>query len=122
MLYAIDSDTVIKAIPHIRDFERWRKGLTGAEYQAISDELYSRINGTEVQTSSWIPGADWRGTVFQPIYERACHQDEGAAARFFGLIVWDTFLRHPEWWSFGRYEKDGTPIEGMTYFKIDAPR
>jgi hypothetical protein len=122
MLYAIESDTKISTIPHNRDFQRWRQGITDPEYEAIVDELNSRIEGTEVQTSSWIPGAEWGGTVFDPIYTRACNLDERAAAKFFGLVVWDTFMRHGDWWAFGRYEKDGTPIEGLTYFKIDPPR
>jgi hypothetical protein len=122
MLYALDSGTQITAIPHVTDFRRWRRGLTNAEYDAIADELHSRIDGTEVQTSSWIPGADWSDTVFNPIYERACNRDPRAAAKFFGLIVWDTFMRHPDWWAFGRYEKDGVPIEGLTYFKINPPQ
>jgi len=75
-----------------------------------------------VQTSSWIHGADCNGTVFNPIYTRACNGDERAAAKGFGLIVWDTFLRRDDGWAFGRYEKDGAPIEGLTYFKIDPPR
>jgi hypothetical protein len=122
VLYAIDSETQITTIPHAQDFQRWRAGLADSEYDAILAELNSRIDGTEVQTSSWIPGADWSGTVFDPIYSRGCNLDERAAAKFFGLIVWDAFLRHDSWWAFGRYEKDGTPIEGLTYFKIDPPR
>jgi hypothetical protein len=123
MLYSIDSASEINSIPRsrLRDFEIWRGRLTDDEYRAILDELHRRIEGTEVQTSSWIPGADWSGTVFHPIYEKACLEDEDAAAKFFGLIVWDAFMRHPDWWSFGRYEKDGIPIQGMTYFKIDSP-
>jgi hypothetical protein len=124
MLYSFDSESEITTIPRsrLRDYELWRGRLTGEEYQAILDELDCRIEGAEVQTSSWIPGSDWSGTVFHPIYERACFGDESAAAKFFGLIVWDVFLRHSEWWSFGRYEKDGIPIQGLTYFKIGSPR
>jgi hypothetical protein len=121
MLYAIDSETEITSIPHQTDFKRWRKGLSDEEYEAIIDELNSRIEGTEVQTSSWIPGRNWAETVFHPIYETACSEDQVAAAKFFGLIVWDAFLRHDDWWAFGRYEKDGVPITGLTYFKIDPP-
>jgi hypothetical protein len=73
-----------------------------------------------VDTSSWIPGADWTGTVFQPIYE-ACGEDENAAALFFGLLVWQVVMDREDCWSFGRYEKEGIPIRGMTYFRIDCP-
>jgi hypothetical protein len=122
MLYAIDSESEITSIPHRNDYERWRRRLSHEDYEAIVDELNSRIEGTEIQTSSWIPGRNWAGTVFNPIYENACAQDEVSAAKFFGLIVWETFMRHSDWWSFGRYEKDGIPITGLTYFKIARPK
>jgi hypothetical protein len=122
MLYSIDSESEVTTVPHYHDFVRWRKGLTDNEYEMIVRELNTRIDGTEIQTSSWIPGCDWSDTVFHPIYETACSEDEVAAAKFFGLIVWDAFLRHPAWWAFGRYEKDGIPITGLTYFKIKPPR
>lgn len=121
MLYSIENDCFVRDFPHKKDYARWRARLSDAEYRAIVDALGERIEGTEIQTSSWIPGADWSGTVFQPIYENACSEDERAAARFFGLLVWEVFLNHPDTWSFGRYEKDGIPIEGLTYFKIRKP-
>lgn len=121
MLYSIDSDDYISSIPHRRDYDRWRRGITDAEYQAIYDELNSRISGSEIETSSWIPGSDWTGTVFQPIYEKACQYDEGAAAKFFGLILWRVVMEHEEVWAFGRYKLGDIPIEGLTYFRIDRP-
>ena len=122
MLYSIDSGSYITSVPHKKDFERWRSRLADSEYRAIATELNSRIEGTEIQTSSWIPGSDWSGTVFDPIYSRACQQDEQASAKFFGLILWQVIMEHTDTWAFGRYEKDGIPIEGLTYFKIDPPK
>uniref|UniRef100_Q3ASP9 Uncharacterized protein n=1 Tax=Chlorobium chlorochromatii (strain CaD3) TaxID=340177 RepID=Q3ASP9_CHLCH len=119
MLYSIESNSQITHIPHHKDFTSWRKRLSDDEYQAIVDDLNSRIDGTEIQTSSWMPGSDWRGTVFQPIYEKACRYSKESSAKFFGLIVWKVFMDRPEWWAFGRYEKDGIQISGITYFKID---
>ncbi len=118
MLYSIDSDVSIKDIPHRRDYDIWRSRITKQEYDAIFNELNRRIETNEVHTSSWIPGADWSGTVFQPIYEKACRRNVDAAAKFFGLILWEVMMHRPEKWSFGRYEKDGVPIEGLTYFRI----
>lgn len=65
-------------------------------------------------------GKDWGGTVFDPIYSKACNNDNSEAAQFFGLLLWETFLTHPECWAFGHYELDGVPIHGLTYFKVDA--
>lgn len=121
MLFSIESNSEITTIPHRRDYDRWRSRLTEEEYGAVFDEINHLIEGTEVQTTSWMPGSDWRGTVYQKIYEIACEEDEVASALFFGLIVWDAFMRHPDWWSMGRYEKDGVPIQGLTYFRIDPP-
>jgi hypothetical protein len=59
--------------------------------------------------------------VFQPIYEKACRRDVDAAARFFGLLVWEVVRDDDRVWSFGRYEKDGIPIEGLTYFRLSKP-
>jgi hypothetical protein len=70
MLYSLDSsgpDQKVTSIPHQNDFDTWRGRLTDEEYQAIYDNLHARISESEIETSSWIPGSDWTGTVFQPI-------------------------------------------------------
>ena len=122
MLFSLDSDTPIARIPHADAYRIYRDRLTGAQYQAITDHLNERIDGGEVHTSSWLPGSDWTGTVFQPIYDDACRRDQQAAARCFGLILWDVMMQRPEAWAFGRYEANGAPIEGLTYFRIADPR
>jgi hypothetical protein len=41
---------------------------------------------------------------------------------FFGLIVFNLLMnRQDKVWGFGRFEKDGKPIESMTYFVLDNP-
>ncbi len=121
MLYSLDSQRYICDIPHKEDYDTWRARLSDDECDAIMCELESRIGGDEIVTSSWIPGADWTGSVFQPIYDKACLKNFDASARFFGLLVWETVLNDKNVWSFGRYEKDGVPIEGLTYFKLSNP-
>ena len=106
-------------IPHSAQYEIWKARLTEDEFKAIVDQLNSQIDGEEVRTSSWMPGSDWSNTVFQPIYDRACGQHHGEAAKCFGLILWEVMtMRRGEAWSFGRYEKDGIPIEGLSYFRL----
>lgn len=121
MLYSIEADTYIESIPHKADYDRWRRGISDADYQAIYDFLDQRISGSEIETSSWIPGSDWSGTVFDPIYTDACEYDDNAAAKFFGLILWHVVMEHDETWAFGRYKLGDVPIEGLTYFRIDGP-
>lgn len=119
MLYSVVSQKRVLNIPYPKDYKRWRAKLPDNDYEAIIAELTQRIDGTEIQTSSWMPGKDWSGTVFDPIYSKACNNDYSEAAQFFGLLLWETFLNHPECWAFGRYELDGVPIQGLTYFKVD---
>ncbi|MEE9555404.1 MAG: hypothetical protein V3W18_14040 [candidate division Zixibacteria bacterium] len=120
MLYSIDKEQLINYIPHQREYEIWRSRLSDEEYQAIVNELNNRIANDDIHTAGWIPGSDWTDTVFQPIYEKACLLDEEAAGKCFGLILWIVMMEHPDAWSFGRYEKDGIPIESLTYFKVDV--
>ena len=120
MLISMDSGKLVTRIPHRAEYEAWISRLSEQELDAIRQELNSRIAGGEVHTSSWIPGGDWTGTVFQPIYEKACRRDPDAAGRCFGLILWVVMMDHPDKWGYGRYEKDGVPIEGLTYFRLDG--
>ena len=120
MLFDIDKGQKIKSIPHRDEYKTWKNRLTTKEFWAIFDELDSRVSADEVHTSSWMPGRDWRGTVFQPIYDRACGQHERSAAKCFGLILWEVMMKRSEAWSFGKFEKDGIQIEGTTYFRVPA--
>ena len=108
----------ITTIPHLTAYRAWCSKLSGAELQVIKDELDSRIKGSEIETSSWMPGSNWTGTVFDPIYVKACSLNEEAAAKMFGLILWEVVMNRPEQWACGRYQKDGIDIRGMTYFWV----
>ena len=118
MLYNVDGQ-LIKDIPHHEDYKRWRSRLSDSEYEAIVRTLNDRIDGDKVHTAGWIPGSDWEGTPFYPIYEKACLKDEVAAGFCFGLIMWVVMMERPDAWSFGRYEIDGLPIQSLTYFKVE---
>lgn len=123
MLYSVD-DKRMDYVPRGRRkaFDYWRSRMTPNDFEAICAALEVRFNTDEVHTSSWIPGSDWTGTPYQPIYEDACGRDPEAAAKFFGLIVWYVAAtRHPGIWGFGHFEKDGVSIQGMTYFRRNAP-
>ena len=123
MLYSIPELKCIHDLPHRSDYDHWSAQLNHIDpqaFQRICDELDRRFDARDVDTSSWIPGADWTGTIFDPIY-RACEQDEVSAGLFFGLIVWQVVMDREDCWSFGRYEKGGVPIRGMTYFRITCP-
>lgn len=118
MLVDLMTGTPVTRIPYAADYQIYMSRMTPAEIGAIRNALNAKINGTEIQTSSWMPGADWTGTPYQPIYEKAARYNEELAAKCFGLIVWDVFMRRPERWTSGRFEKDGEPIGGRTYFRV----
>lgn len=123
MLFSIPDIKRIDHIPHAAEYRAWRTALDGVDpgaYSRIHNELNSRFDTRQVDTSSWIPGSDWTGTVWQPIYY-ACGEDAVTAGLFFGLLVWQIVMDREDCWSFGRYEKEGIPIRGMTYFRIDCP-
>ena len=120
MLWSPDSKKYIRDIPHQSFYDTCKKRLTTHEYQAAYDALSARVASDQILTSSWIPGHDWTGTPYQPIYEIACQKNEDAAARFFGLVLWHVLLDRSDAWAFGRYEKNNMPIAGMTYFRLDS--
>ena len=122
MLYSPDSQKYINHIPHQKEFDAWTKRLDQSELDAIVDELTKKIDGDEIHTAGWLPGSDWTGTVFAPIYDKACKSDFESAAKCFGIFVWKIIMeRQNDVWAFGKYEKEGVPIESMTYFKINKP-
>ncbi len=123
MLYTVPDMKRIEGVPHGAEYRAWRAALDRIDsraYHRIHAELDSRFDEREVDTSSWIPGSDWTGTVWEPIYH-ACGEDPVGAGLFFGLLVWQVVMDREDCWSFGRYEKEGIPIRGMTYFRIDCP-
>lgn len=108
----------ITKIPYAADYRRYMAALSKQEIIDIKAALNAQIDGTQIQTSSWMPGSNWSHTAYQPIYEKAARRDEAIAARCFGLMVWEVFMERPERWTSGRFERDGEPIKGRTYFRV----
>jgi hypothetical protein len=117
MIVNFETMSPISTVPHRKDFDFWRSKLTQIEIAEIKAAINATIHGTEIQTSSWMPGSDWSDTAYQPIYEKAANYSQRNAALCFGLFVWEVFMERPETWFTGRFEKDGEPIGGMTYFQ-----
>lgn len=118
MLFAPDRDEQITHLPHERKFRVWTSRLSPADMRPIKRAINCRANREDVLTSSWIPGHNWSGTPFLPIWDKAYLRNVDAAAKCFGLILWQVMMEHPDAWSFGRYSRGNVPIEGMTYFRI----
>jgi hypothetical protein len=90
--------------------------------------MVARINelidasGAEIATAGWLPGSDWTGTPFEPIYTVAARNDFERSALFFGQLVWYVVMMRPEPWGSGRYQVDGRDIGSRTYFRLSLPR
>ncbi len=122
MLYTINDNgelNQINYVPHSEEYNLWRSRLTDDEYNAIINTLNNRIDGSQIETAGWIPGNNWKGTVYEPIYTKACNYDEEQSGLCFGLFVWVVFLNREDAWSFGRYEVNNIPIRSLTYFRIE---
>ena len=121
MLYSVDSGKVIDQIPYRQDYNRWRGRLSDEEFENIMTELNRTIDSDTIHTSSWIPGSNWEGTVYDPIYKKACLRNVTESGKCFGLFLWVAMMQREEQWAFGRYELNNIPIEGLTYFRIEIP-
>ncbi len=117
MLVDLMSGQPIERAPYEGEYRRFMSRMLPSEIAAIKERLNEMIEGTEIQTSGWMPGKDWGGTPFEPIYQDAARCNQDLAARCFGLMVWEVFMERPEEWTSGRFEKDGEPIGCRTYFR-----
>ena len=120
MLIDIASGEEIRHIPHRQTFNLLKKRLSQKQFDGVVAEIEQRIKdaGDEIVTAGWLPGADWSGTPFQPIYETAARKNKEVAAKMFGLMVWYTIMQRHDCWGSGRFEKDGLPLSSRTYFRL----
>ena len=119
MLVSVATGLKVEKLPHAHDYARWRKHISDADYDKIVEAINEQIDSHDVNTAGWIPGSDWTGTVYEPLYY-ACGRNETQAGLFFGLIVFKELMERTDYvWGFGRFEKDGVAIRSMTYFITD---
>ena len=118
MLSSIENN-IVKAVWYKKFFDASKNWLSDDEYQAMINELNRVIqekldNKEKVVVSSFIPGSDWSGTVWDPIYTKACGFDFDHSAQFFGLLVCQVLIDREETWYFIKQE---TAARGMIYFR-----
>lgn len=113
----LENDDDVTAMPRPEAFRLLTARLSPAEFSGIIEALNAQIDGDEIHTSSWMPGADWNGTPYQAIYEQVARRDPDLAGKLFGLMVFYVFMHRPDAWITGKFEKDGEPIRGRTYFR-----
>ncbi|GJQ61155.1 MAG: hypothetical protein SCALA702_02080 [Melioribacteraceae bacterium] len=117
MLFEIETGKRVNIMYHSKEFELWKNRLSKKEFDDIIENLESMIDRDEIHTSSWMPGSNWEGTVYEPIYTKSCNEDKNLSGLCFGLFVWYVFLNRQDEWYFGKFNKNGFPINGMTYFR-----
>lgn len=120
MLIDVERGNTIRSVPYARDFDLLRGRLGDDEFAAMVERINELIDeaGAEIATAGWLPGSDWTGTVFAPIYTKAARGDFNRSAMFFGQLVWFTVMQRPEKWASGRYQVEGRDIGSRTYFRI----
>jgi hypothetical protein len=116
MITSLETMRPAHGIPHRGEFEHWRRNISRADQAAIRAAITAQIEGTTIVCSSFMPGTDWSGTPYQPIYDAL--GDERLAAMCFGLFVWEVVLAREEEWFVGRFELND--VQGLTYFRRGA--
>ena len=116
-VYYLESSTPVGRLPHASEFAQSMSRMDASDLATIRAELNRLFATNEIQTAGWIPGNDWTGTIWSPIYHDAARGNYDIAARIFGLIVFDVAMRRPEAWITGRFEKNGVAIRSLTYFR-----
>ena len=109
---------VVNTVWHKKFFDASKHWLSNDEYQAMVDELNRIIqksidDNSDIVVSSFIPGSDWSGTVWEPIYTKACGFDFDHAAQFFGLLVCQVLIDREETWYFIKQDV----ARSMIYFR-----
>jgi hypothetical protein len=113
----LESAEDVSNMPRSKTFRLLTERLAPEEFRVIEQALNDKIDGDEIHTSSWMPGAHWQGTPYLPIYERAARRNHDLAGKLFGLMVFYVFMNREDAWITGRFEKDGELISGRTYFR-----
>ncbi len=118
MLSSIELNPV-KIVWHKKFFDASKSWLSDDEYQAMTDELNNIVQNSiddnnGIVVAGFIPGSDWSGTVWEPIYTKACGWDFDHSAQFFGLLVCQVLIDREETWYFIKQE---VAARSMIYFR-----
>jgi hypothetical protein len=118
MLSSIDGN-ITKAVWHKKFFDASKSWLSQDEYQAMLYELNRIVqksidDNSNIVVAGFIPGSNWSGTVWEPIYLKACRYEEDHSAQFFGLLVCQVLIDRKETWYFIKQDV----ARSMIYFRI----
>lgn len=121
MLEEVLTGRRITDVPHKKELDAMLTRMSAGEIDAINEALDAKLE--EIQpgkaiSASWIPGPDWSGTPYMPIFTRACREDFNAAAGCLGKIFMSRVIAHPDLWRSIKQPKDRKDPEGLetTYY------
>ena len=119
MLIDVDTKQPITEIPHPKNWKVLVNGLSVEELAEAQAEI-NRLADAEgdIFTAGWLPGSDWTGTPFQPIYEKAAAHRYELSALLYGLLVYVTVMQRDDTWASGRYKVGERDIKSRTYFRV----
>lgn len=100
-LYAENGTDEIVGTRHETKFAAWCSRLSYEQITAIRAALQKELSSRTSFVSSEIPGSDWAGTPYQPIYDHACQGDFKESGYCFGVFVWEAAQIHPGKWRVG---------------------
>lgn len=121
MLIDVDSKKPITGIPYGKNWKLLVDRLSTDELAAAKDEINRLADAQgKIFTAGWLPGADWNGTPFQPIYDKAARNDYSLSALLYGLLVYVTVMEREDTWASGRYRVGDRDIGSRTYFRVQV--
>jgi hypothetical protein len=127
MLEEVLTGRQITEVPHMKELESMLGRMSAAEIEAINtalDAMLEEVQPGKAIAASWIPGSDWTGTPFLPIYIKACRRDFMASAGCLGKIFMSRVIDHPELWRSIKQPKDKKDPDGPEttyYWRTDRP-
>ncbi len=106
-------------MPHQAEYDRWMRNLSHEEHRGVISAIHTvlddaRDNNKPVY-SSYIPGSDWEGTAYWPIYI-ACQENRDASRLFYGQLCWEAVQEHEDDWVVINQKRDDDHPGGKIYF------
>jgi len=107
---------LVKTVWHKKFFDVIKSNISSEAYTKMVRELNElidqKIEQREIVVAGFLPGSNWSGTAWEPIYLNGCKYDEECSAKFFGLLVCQVLIDRPETWYFIRQDV----AKSMIYF------
>ncbi|MEE9615332.1 MAG: hypothetical protein V3W31_10360 [Thermodesulfobacteriota bacterium] len=106
-------------MPHKEQYDNWMQNLGRDDYRGVLDAIHDVLDDardkSEPVYSARIPGREWEGTPYKPIYI-ACNKDWNASRLFYGQLCWEAVQSHEADWTVIAEERGDDQQGGKIYF------